>query len=123
MKKKKTVRRARVRQKSRFPMYGLAIIVILVVVLIVVYAINRNKVSATFNCDGDRSVKAVFNTGAGGSVDLKLSDGRKMNLGVTASAGGARYANKSESVVFWNTGNTARLEEGGKETFKNCIQK
>jgi membrane-bound inhibitor of C-type lysozyme len=101
---------------------GLVIILILAIIAVVYYFNNKNKVKATFSCADSKTMKVVFNTGKNGTVDITLSDGRKMNLPVTASAGGARYANKSESVVFWNVGNTARLEENNKETFAGCVE-
>ena len=38
------------------------------------------------------------------------------------SASGARYANKDETFVFWNKGDTAFVTEGkdGKETYSGC---
>ena len=114
--------RTRNRGMSMLTKVGLVIIAILVIVLLVYYFNNKNKISATFSCADNKTIKVVFNTGHEGSVDLTLSDGRKMNLPVTASAGGARYANKSESVVFWNTGNTAHLDENNKTTFSGCVQ-
>jgi len=56
-------------------------------------------------------------------VDLKLSDGRVMTLPQTMSGSGARYANAGETIVFWNKGNTAFIEEGGKTTFDGCATK
>jgi membrane-bound inhibitor of C-type lysozyme len=41
------------------------------------------------------------------------------------SASGARYANKDETFVFWNKGDTAFVTEGkdGKETYSSCATK
>jgi membrane-bound inhibitor of C-type lysozyme len=39
------------------------------------------------------------------------------------SASGARYANGDESIVFWNKGNTAFIEEGGRTTYQGCVAK
>jgi len=38
------------------------------------------------------------------------------------STSGARYANKDETFVFWNKGDTAFVTEGkdGKETYSGC---
>ena len=36
------------------------------------------------------------------------------------SASGARYANANESVVFWNKGDTAFIDENGKSTYSGC---
>jgi membrane-bound inhibitor of C-type lysozyme len=55
-------------------------------------------------------------------VELTLSDGRKLALPQAVSASGARYANADESVVFWNKGRTAFVEEAGKQTYTGCAQ-
>ena len=41
------------------------------------------------------------------------------------SASGARYANKDETFVFWNKGDTAFVTEGkdGKDTYSGCATK
>ncbi len=56
----------------------------------------------------------------GGSVALTLSDGRSMTLPHTISADGGRYANAGESIVFWNTGDTAFITENNVKTYTNC---
>ena len=75
---------------------------------------------AVFKCDGDKSIDATFYEE---KVDLKLSDGRSMELPQAISGSGARYANADESFVFWNKGNTAFVTEGPDEktTFENCV--
>lgn len=83
-------------------------------------AAPAKTINAKFTCDGGKTIDATFvNTGKG-SVKLVLSDGRSLTLPQAMSASGARYANKDESVVFWNKGNTAFIDEGGKTTFQNC---
>ena len=59
------------------------------------------------------------------SVDLKLSDGRSLKVPQAMSASGARYANKDETFVFWNKGDTAFVTEGkdGKEAYSGCATK
>jgi membrane-bound inhibitor of C-type lysozyme len=80
-------------------------------------------IDAKFTCDAGKTIAATFvNTGAG-SVKLALSDGRSMTLPQTRSGSGARYANKGETVVFWNKGDTAFIDEGGKTTYQNCATK
>jgi len=37
------------------------------------------------------------------------------------SASGARYANTDESIVFWNKGDTAFIQEGDVTTYENCV--
>ena len=41
------------------------------------------------------------------------------------SGSGARYANKDETFVFWNKGDTAFVTEGndGKDTYSGCATK
>ncbi|MGH6826808.1 MliC family protein [Methyloceanibacter sp.] len=75
--------------------------------------------TASFKCQGSKSIEAIFYAT---SVDLKLSDGRSLKVPQAMSASGARYANKDESFVFWNKGDTAFVTEGkdGKETYSGC---
>ncbi len=56
-------------------------------------------------------------------MKLSLSDGRKILLPQAMSGSGARYANKDETFVFWNKGNTSFIEEGGKTTYAGCATK
>ena len=93
-------------------------------------------VTATYSCDGNKTITASFYRGVnvpvpkpgeppipGGSVDLKLSDGRSMTLPQTISGSGVRYANPGESFIFWNKGNGAFIMENNEETYSNCVQK
>jgi len=77
-------------------------------------------IQVTFLCAGGKSIEANFINGVSSSVKLALSDGRALDLPQVESGSGARYANADESVVFWNKGNTAFIEEGGKATFAGC---
>lgn len=74
----------------------------------------------TFMCDAGKSIKASFNLAKDESVSLSLSDGRSLSLAHTIAASGARYANPDESIVFWNKGSMAFIEEQNKVTFANC---
>jgi hypothetical protein len=89
--------------------------------------------TAAFFCDGGRTINAAFYAGTstsstdpsqppvpGGSVALILSDGRSMTLPHAVSADGGRYANAGESIVFWNTGDTAFITENSVKTYANC---
>ncbi|HLX29532.1 MAG TPA: MliC family protein [Casimicrobiaceae bacterium] len=78
-------------------------------------------IHASFQCNGGKSIVAVFENGASSRVDLTLSDGRHLALPQALSASGARYANADESVVFWNKGNTAFIEERGRTTYTGCV--
>jgi membrane-bound inhibitor of C-type lysozyme len=89
----------------------------------------------TYSCNAGRSIVATFYDGPskvadradmppipGGSVDITLSDGRKMKLNQTISADGVRYANGDESFVFWTKGNGALvLENNVSKTYIGCI--
>lgn len=79
-----------------------------------------STVHALFRCDAGRSVDAVFSNGVQNSVSLALSDGRTLTLPQAMSASGARYANASESIVFWNKGHTAFIDENGKPSYSGC---
>jgi len=77
---------------------------------------------ANFKCKDGKSIDASF---FADKVDLKLSDGRSLSLPQVMSGSGARYANKDESFVFWNKGDTAFITEGasGEETYSDCVAK
>ena len=81
----------------------------------------RNEIHATFACATGRSIDATFVNGAASSMRLMLSDGRTLSLPRARSGSGARYANGDESIVFWNKGNTAFIEEGGQTTYADCV--
>ena len=89
--------------------------------------------SANFLCDSGKSIAASFYRASStspvvpgqppvpnGSVILSFSDRRIMTLNQTISADGGRYANSGESIVFWNRGDTAFVQENGTTTFSNC---
>lgn len=76
---------------------------------------------ARFTCDGGKTIAAVFHNGVQHNVRLTLSDGRKLKLPQAVSGSGARYASSNESIVFWNKGDTAFIEENGKTTYSGCI--
>jgi membrane-bound inhibitor of C-type lysozyme len=78
--------------------------------------------TATFKCQGGKSIEATFYAS---SVSLTLSDGRSLTVPQAMSGSGARYANKDETFVFWNKGDTAFVTEGndGKDTYSGCATK
>ena len=82
-----------------------------------------STIHALFTCDAGETIAAVFHNGPQSSVELTLSDGRKLTLPQVLSGSGARYANGDESFVFWNKGNTAFIVENGKTTYSDCIAK
>lgn len=73
--------------------------------------------SATFECPDGKSIYAGFSEK---SVALALSDGRELTLPQTISGSGARYANEGETIVFWNKGTGAFIEENRVTTYKDC---
>jgi membrane-bound inhibitor of C-type lysozyme len=78
-----------------------------------------SDVSTTINyvCDDQKTIRAEYLTE---EVSITLSDNRTMTLYQGVSASGARYTNTDESVVFWEKGEMAFLEENDQETFSNC---
>jgi membrane-bound inhibitor of C-type lysozyme len=81
-----------------------------------------HTITASFSCDGGRNIQALFTQGTQPAVKLTLQDGRQLTLPQVLSGSGARYANADESIVFWNKGRTAFLEEAGKRTYSSCEQ-
>lgn len=83
---------------------------------------NPNDIVVDYTCDGGKTIVAEY-LNSTNQVDLTLSDGRSMVLNQAVSADGARFANADETFVFWNTGNTAFVEEGvnGTTTYSNCV--
>ena len=79
------------------------------------------RIQAAFSCAGGKSIDSTFFNGDDSRVRLALSDGRAMTLPQAMSADGGRYASKDESVVFWNKGRTAFLQENGERTYADCV--
>lgn len=73
-----------------------------------------------FICNDGKSLIASFVSANTSTVTLKLSDERAFSLSQVVAASGARYANQDESVIFWNKGDEAFLEENGEITFTDC---
>lgn len=71
-----------------------------------------------YSCDADKAIAASYYDA---SVVLILSDGRDMTLPQTISADGMRYANADESFIFWSKGEGAFVDEGGAQTYSNCV--
>ena len=89
------------------------------------YACQQNKTIVADFYDGKSSVGPDGRPIAGGRVVVQLSDGRKFSLPQTVSASGVRYADSSETFVFWTKGDTAFVEEGSSQTvsYRDCVQK
>ena len=81
------------------------------------------RIVAKFACAAGKSIDATVVNGKSNSVQLVLSDRRKMTLPQSVSGSGARYANSAETIVFWNKGNTAFMQERGKTTYADCVTK
>src|SRR5262245_53930259 len=66
--------------------------------------------TATFKCQGGKSIEATFYA-------------RSLKVPQAMLASGVRYANKDETFVSWNKGDTAFVTEGkdGKETYSGCV--
>ncbi len=75
----------------------------------------------TFLCSDGKYITATFHIPEDVNVDIALSDGRTMSLPHALSADGARYANADESVVFWDKGTSAFIQEKGVTTYDNCL--
>lgn len=73
-------------------------------------------------CEDDKRITAIYKNEIT-SVDLNLSDGRVFVLPSAVSASGARYATPDETIVFWNKGETAFIEENGEASYKNCVER
>ncbi len=87
---------------------------------------NNPVATVAFACDAGKNITAVFYKNR---VELTLSDGRNLSLPQTLSADGGRYSDGnpqvagSESLVFWEKGNGAFVEEGTdqKQTYTGCV--
>ncbi len=80
--------------------------------------IPETDIQAVFSCAEGKMIIADFSDR---QVTLTLSDKRAYTLPQTISASGARYADEGETIVFWNKGNTAFIQEDGTETFRDCV--
>lgn len=97
--------------------------------------------STNYECNGGATITANFYSGQdipasngnppvpGGSVEVKLSDGRDLTLHQTISADGIRYSDGNPSVqggetfVFWSKGNGALvLENNVQKSYIGCIR-
>ena len=87
-----------------------------------------------YSCDQGRSLTVAYFAGAtrtapngmplpGGHVVLTQADGSRRTLQQTPSGSGIRYANESETFVFWSKGDGAFVEEGPSQTvtYSNCV--
>ena len=77
-------------------------------------------IRAQFSCAGGKTIEAAFFNAAPSHVVLALSDGRRLTLPQAMSGSGARYASADERIVFWNKGDTAFIDEQGRQTYADC---
>lgn len=89
------------------------------------YQCQQNKTMVADFYDGKSSAGPDGRPIPGGRVLVQLSDGRKFSLPQTLSGSGIRYADSSESMVFWSKGDTAFVEEGPNKavTYRDCVAK
>jgi len=97
-------------------------VIVVVTVIFVSFLIWRSRphdtqALFTFTCANNKTISAIFVPQA---VSLTLSGGRHLTLSQGISASGARYTNLDQSIVFWNKGNIASIEESGVATYKDC---
>ena len=96
----------------------------------------RVVAEASYVCDENRTLKAVFMESTGavalptpnvpptptGQVSLVLDTAPAVVLPQTISADGARYGTENGPLVFWSKGSGALvLENGAENTYTNCI--
>jgi len=81
------------------------------------------SLEANFTCNDNKSLEVAFyNEGDFPSANLVMSDGTSVLLYQVESASGARYANSDESIVFFNSGNEAFVEENGEMSYEDCVK-
>ncbi len=87
------------------------------------YQCQQSKTMVADYYDGTSRVGPDGRPIPGGRVLLQLSDGRRFSLPQTLSGSGIRYADSSESLVFWSKGDTAFVEEGPTKavTYRDCV--
>jgi membrane-bound inhibitor of C-type lysozyme len=71
----------------------------------------------TFQCDGGKSVTAVFERDI---VGLTLSDGRQLVLRQAVGGSGIRYLSNDTTIEFRGKGNEGSLIENSATTYSNC---
>lgn len=112
---------------------GSILIVLLIILLIFIISLatwwflkpkNENVVdqkitTINYTCDDQKNIRANY---LNDKVDITLSDNRSISLAQSTSASGVRYTNIDESIVFWEKGETAFIEENGIETYSNCTE-
>ncbi|CAN5739559.1 hypothetical protein BH11PAT2_BH11PAT2_00480 [soil metagenome] len=105
--------------------FSLLIIVLIVIVGVVAYVLYPVKQTATapagavaYSCDAGKTFTATFNPDDT-AVTLALSDGRLLTLPHVVSGSGIRYEDATASFV--SKGSDGFIEEGGVQTYANCI--
>ncbi len=83
--------------------------------------VTYNEEAFTFVSDDDREFSVRFSED-GGYARLNLND-QEYDLQVATSGSGAKYANKDESVIYWEHQGTAMVEINGNEIFSGATLK
>jgi membrane-bound inhibitor of C-type lysozyme len=73
---------------------------------------------ATFVCEGGEKLYVEFFERM---AHVERAHAKSIYLPQTISASGARYANKDESLVFWNKGDSAFLQQNGQNLYDGCV--
>lgn len=90
--------------------------------------------TAVYSCDGGKTISASYYAGPEvasvpnqmpiptGKVEITMGSDTPITLNQTISASGVRYANASESFVFWNKGDEALImrDNAMDVQYKNC---
>ena len=110
------------------------VLLVSIVIIIVVIGLSLARTHApklaravSYSCDADKAISAQYYEKStekpDGSVELLLSDGRKVTLPQTVSTSGIRYSNEDESFIFWSKGNGAIiLENNEQKSYMGCIE-
>jgi|GEM_PF-6910748 len=76
--------------------------------------------SFTLSCDAAKSMSLTVHLPEDKSVDIALSDGRKLSLANVSTADGIAYTNADGSIKLLVLGAAASLVEAGNPTYSNC---
>ncbi len=82
--------------------------------------LGESIAKARFICADNKIIESVFYKNI---AQIETDSLGTLYLTQTIPASGARYANKDDSIVFWNKGNTAFITEGNQNspTYKDCV--
>ena len=72
-------------------------------------------------CASKKAMSVTFHLPDDVSLDMSLSDGRKMSLVKDKDQSNPRYFSADKTIVLSNTGKSLILTEGNKQTYKDCV--